>query len=150
MDMENMRENMRRGVIPGVMAGYVFLAYAGPGMQDAIGGMIGSNAFIGFILHVIISIIAGALYTGVFMQYAKGPNPLVDIVAGGLIYGVIWWVVGANVIMPVITNAIANPETPAAVLSLDVNDASFFGHIIFGHLLAFLVVLRDQALNIGK
>ena len=144
MDMENMRENMRRGVIPGVMAGYVFLAYAGPGMQDAIGGMIGSNAFIGFILHVIISIIAGALYTGVFMQYAKGPNPLVDIVAGGLIYGVIWWIVGANVIMPVIVGG------DATVLQLDVNGASFFGHIIFGHLLAFLVVLRDQALNIGK
>ena len=144
MDMENMRENMRRGVIPGVMAGYVFLAYAGPGMQDAIGGMIGSNAFIGFILHVIISIIAGALYTGVFTQYAKGPNPLVDIVAGGLIYGVIWWVVGANVIMPVIVGG------DATVLQLDVNGASFFGHIIFGHLLAFLVVLRDQALNIGK
>ena len=144
MDMENMRENMRRGVIPGVMAGYVFLAYAGTGMQDAIGGMIGSNAFIGFILHVIISIIAGALYTGVFTQYAKGPNPLVDIVAGGLIYGVIWWIVGANVIMPVIVGG------DATVLQLDVNGASFFGHIIFGHLLAFLVVLRDQALNIGK
>lgn len=137
-------DNMRRGIIPGVMAGYVFLAYSGPGMQDMVGGMIGSNAFFGFVLHVIISIIAGALYTGVFTQYAKGPNPLVDIVAGGLIYGVIWWVVGANVIMPVIIGG------DATVLSLDVNGASFFGHIIFGHVLAFLVVLRDQALNVGK
>ena len=70
------------------------------------------------------------------------PNPLVDIVAGGLIYRVIWWVVGANVIMP----AIASGD----LLQLDVNTASFFGHIIFGHVLAFLVVLRDQALNVGK
>ena len=37
MDMES----MRRGVIPGVMAGYVFLAYAGGmGMQEMVGGMI--------------------------------------------------------------------------------------------------------------
>ena len=135
-------ENMRRGIIPGVMAGYVFLAYSGPGMQDMVGGMISADAFIGFILHVIISIIAGALYTGVFMQYAKGPNPLVDIVAGGLVYGLIWWVVGANIIMPVIAGG--------DILQLNFTDASFFGHIIFGHLLAFLVVLRDQALNIGE
>lgn len=137
-------DNMRRGIIPGVMAGYVFLAYSGPGMQDMVGGMIGSTAFFGFVLHVIISIIAGALYTGVFTQYAKGPNPLADIVGGGLIYGVIWWVVGANVIMPLIIGG------DATVLSLDVNGSSFFGHIIFGHVLAFLVVLRDQALNVGK
>ena len=139
MDMES----MRRGVIPGVMAGYIFLAYAGGmGMQEMVGGMISSNVFFGFVLHVIISAVIGALYTGVFKQYAKMPNPLVDIVAGGLIYGVIWWVVGANVIMP----AIASGD----LLQLDVNTASFFGHIIFGHVLAFLVVLRDQALNIGK
>lgn len=73
MDMENMRENMRRGVIPGVMAGYVFLAYAGPGMQDAIGGMIGSNAFIGFILHLIISIIAGASTPAFLCSMPRGP-----------------------------------------------------------------------------
>ena len=139
MDMES----MRRGVIPGVMAGYVFLAYAGGmGMQEMVGGMISSNVFFGFVLHVIISAVIGALYTGVFKQYAKMPNPLVDIVAGGLIYGVIWWVVGANVIMPAVVGG--------DLLQLDVNTASFFGHIIFGHLLAFLVVLRDQALNIGK
>ena len=135
-------DNMRRGIIPGVMAGYVFLAYSGSGMQNMVGGMINADAFIGFILHVIISVIAGALYTGVFMQYAKGPNPLVDIVAGGLVYGLIWWVVGANVIMPVIASG--------DVMQLNFTGDSFFGHIIFGHVLAFLVVLRDQALNIGK
>ena len=135
-------ENMRRGIIPGVMAGYVFLAYSGPGMQDMVGGMIGADAFIGFILHIIISAIAGALYTGVFTQYADLGNPLVNIVAGGLIYGLIWWIVGANVIMP----AIAGGD----MMQLNFTGASLFGHIIFGHVLAFLVVLRDQALNIGE
>ena len=132
-------ENARRGVLPGVIAGYIFLAYAGPGMQGMVGGMISADAFIGFILHVIISVIAGALYTGVFMQYAKGPNPLVDIAAGGLVYGLIWWVVGGNIIMP----AIAGGD----MMQLNFTGDSFFGHIIFGHTLAFLVVLRDLVLD---
>ena len=137
MDMDQ----MRRGVIPGVMAGYVFLAYAGMGMQDMVGGMIGADGFIGFILHVIFSIIIGALYTGVFMKYVKLGNPLMDIVVGGLIYGIIWWVIGANVIMPVVAGG--------DVLQLNFAGGSFYGHIIFGHVLAFLVVLRDRAFGMG-
>ncbi len=132
-------ENMRRGVIPGVIAGYIFLAYAGPGMQDMVGGMISADAFVGFILHIIFSAVIGALYTGVFLQYADLGNPLVNIAAGGLIYGLIWWIVGGNIIMP----AVAGGD----LLQLNFTGASFFGHIIFGHTLAFLVVLRDLVLN---
>ena len=151
-------DNLRRGIIPGVIAGYVMLAYMGAGvsgvvtgedgmssavmgtgMVDAIAGMIGGAAFIGFILHVIISAVIGALYTGLFMQYAKSDNPLVNIVAGGLAYGVIWWIIGPNIIMPVIAGG--------DLFTLDINGASFFGHIIFGHVLAFLVVLRDMAMG---
>ena len=132
-------ENMRRGVIPGIIAGYLFLAYVGPGMQDIIGGLINADAFIGFILHIIISAVIGAVYTGVFLQYADLGNPLVNIVAGGLIYGLIWWIVGGHIIVPVIAGG--------DILQLDFTDPSFFGHIIFGHTLAFLVVLRDLVLN---
>jgi len=120
------------------MAGYIFLAYAGPGMQDMVGGMIGADAFIGFVLHVIFSIIIGGIYTGLFLEYVNLGNPLVNIVVGGLIYGLIWWVVGGNIIMP----AIAGGD----LLSLNIGP-SFYGHIIFGHVLAFLVVLRDGALK---
>ena len=132
---------MRRGVIPGVMAGYVFLAYAGQGMQDMVGGMIGADGFIGFILHVIISIVIGAIYTGLFMKYVDLGNPLVNIVVGGLIYGLIWWIIGANIVMPVVAGG--------DMLQLDFMGGSFYGHIIFGHVLAFLVVLRDAAMGMG-
>ncbi len=137
------QDDMRRGVVPGVIAGYVFLAFAGPGMLGMIGGMIGSadTPIVGFILHLIISIVIGALYTGVFMQYVKLGNPLMDIVVGGLIYGIIWWIIGGNIVMPVIAQG--------DLLQLDIAGASFFGHIIFGHVLAFLVVLRDTAMGMG-
>ncbi|MCY3782126.1 MAG: hypothetical protein OXG78_17565 [Chloroflexi bacterium] len=133
-------DDMRRGVVPGVIAGYIFLAYAGSGMQDMVGSMISADAFVGFILHIIISIVIGALYTGVFMQYVNLGNPLVNIVVGGLIYGLIWWIIGGNIIMPVVAGG--------DVLALTIGP-SFYGHIIFGHVLAFLVVLRDAALGMG-
>ena len=133
-------DDMRRGIVPGVIAGYIFLAYAGPGMQDMVGGMIGADSFVGFILHVVISIVIGALYTGVFMQYVDLGNPLVNIVVGGLIYGLIWWIIGGNIIMPVVAGG--------DLLQLAIGP-SFFGHIVFGHALAFLVVLRDAAMGMG-
>ena len=78
-----MRSNMVKGVIPGVMAGYLFLAYTDPGMQDMVGGMIDANGFVGFILHVIFSAIIGALYTAFFAPNVKLGNPLMTS----------WWVV---------------------------------------------------------
>ena len=133
-------DDMRRGVIPGVIAGYVFLAYMGSGMQDMVGGMIGADAFIGFILHLIISIVIGALYTGVFVQYVDLGDPLINIAVGGLIYGLIWWIIGGNIIMPAVSGG--------DVLQLSFGP-SFYGHIIFGHVLAFIVVIRDAAMGMG-
>ncbi len=133
-------DDMRRGIVPGVIAGYIFLAYAGPGMQDMVGGMIGADSFVGFILHIIISIVIGALYTGIFMQYVDLGNPLVNIVVGGLIYGLIWWIIGGNIVMPIVAGG--------DILQLSIGP-SFYGHIVFGHALAFIVVLRDAALGMG-
>lgn len=155
-------DSMRRGVVPGVLAGYSFLAFMGAGgwltsatlgedgvlsttmsggMLGMVGGMIGADALIGFILHIIISAVIGALYTGLFMQYVDLGNPLMNIVVGGLIYGVVWWIIGGLIIMP----AIAGGD----LLQIDLNSPSLFGHIIFGHSLAFIVVIRDAALGMG-
>lgn len=151
-------DKMRRGIIPGIIAGYVFLAYVGAGtgpagledgtitnsmssgMIDDIGNMIGSGAFVGFILHIIISAVIGAAYTGLFADRVELGNPLMNIAVGGLIYGIIWWIVGGNIIMPIVAGG--------DILQLSIGP-SFYGHIIFGHVLAFLVVLRDQALGIS-
>ena len=132
------QEQLRRGILPGVIAGYIFLAYTGPGMQDMIGGAFGVSAFIGFILHLVFSIVIGALYTALFAQHVDLGNALLNIVVGGLIYGILWWIVGGNIIMPVIAGG--------DILQLNIGP-SFYGHIIFGHVLAFIVTLRDLALE---
>ena len=164
------QDKLRRGIIPGIIAGYLFLAFIGAsmvpgglnvtsddagmvtaveqggammnaGMLEMVGGMIGADAFIGFILHIIISAVIGALYTGLFTQYVDLGNPLYNIAVGGLIYGLIWWIIGGLIIMP----AIAGGD----LLQINLNSPSLFGHVMFGHALAFLVVIRDAALGMG-
>ena len=161
-------DKMMRGIIPGIIAGYIFLAFIGAsmvpgapsltmddagmvtgleqggpmmnnGMLEMVGGMIGADALIGFILHIIISAVIGALYTGLFTQYVDLGSPLYNIAIGGLIYGVIWWILGGLIIMP----AIAGMD----LLQFNFNDPSLFGHVIFGHALAFLVALRDRRMT---
>ncbi len=120
-------DDMRRGIVPGLIAGYLFFAYAGQdvqGMAPPFGG------------HVTVSVLFGALYTGVFMQYVDLGNPLVNIVVGGLFYGLFWWIVGWNIILPLVYGE--------AIIQLHIG-SGFYGHIIFGQTLAFLVVLRDAA-----
>ncbi len=149
-------EALRKGIVPGVIAGYIFLAFIGAGMVpvmdaeggmsgmemgmgmlDSIGGMLGADAFIAFIVHIIISAIAGALYTAVFVNNVNLGSALVNVVIGGLIYGLIWWIVGSNIIGPIIAGG--------DLLQLSIGP-SFYGHIIFGHLLAF-IVLRDALMR---
>ena len=132
------KENLVKGVIPGVMAGYLFLAYAGGsmdgGMQEMIGGMIDANKLVGFILHIVFSAIIGAVYTAYFAPNVKLGNPLMTIVVGGLIYGILWWIVGGNLIMPLIAGG--------DVFQFGLGP-SLYGHIIFGHALAFLVTKTE-------
>lgn len=151
-------DKMKQGIIPGIIAGYVFLAYVGAGigpagmaedgtitnamssgMIDDIGGMIGSGAFVGFILHIIISAVIGALYTGFFAEKVQLGDTLINVAVGGLIYGLIWWIVGGKIIMPVVAGG--------DILQLSSIGPSFYGHIIFGHVLAYIVVLRDRRMT---
>ncbi|MCY4144901.1 MAG: hypothetical protein OXF90_00370, partial [Chloroflexi bacterium] len=82
------------------------------------------------------------VYTGVFTEFVQMNNPLLDIAVGGLIYGVIWWIVGGLIVMPAIAGG--------NILQSSLTDPSLFGHIIFGHVLAFLVVLRNAAMGMDN
>ncbi len=133
------QEDMMKGILPGIIAGFIFLAFAGPGMNGMVGGMIGAGdtPLVGFIIHVIISAVVGALYTGVYMGIAKlGDNKLTTVIVGGLIYGLIWWIIGGNIIQPVISGG--------DVLQLDIAGNAFFGHIIYGQTLAWIVSSHDM------
>ena len=149
---------MSRGIVTGVIAGYFFLAFIGAnvvpntvddagaltvsnnGMLEVLGGILGVGTFVGFVLHIIISAVIGAFYTSLFTQYLDLGGQFYNIVVGGAIYGLIWWIIGGNIMLPMLAGA--------ELLQLSIG-ASFYGHLVFGHVLAFLVVLQDAALGYG-
>ncbi len=130
-------KDYERGVLPGLIAGYIFLAYAGPGMSDVIGSMFGSGAFIGFVIHLIVSMVIGSLYISGFTSYLDFGNPLRNVLFGGLMFGLLWWVVGWNIILPAAQGA--------DILQLSL-DRSFYAHIMFGQALAYLAELFDASM----
>lgn len=119
-------DSIVKGVVAGLVGGSVF------GVQMAVGGMlpmvaqmIGSESVVvGFILHLIISAVIGASY-GVIAPRLS-PNWLVTI-AAGLVFGLVWWVIGALIIMPL---ALGMGEMVLQVG--DMQWMSLVGHFIFG------------------
>ena len=125
MDMNK----LHRGGILGIIASFLYLAYMGSGEISMIAGILGagSAAIIGFILFLIGSAIFGAIYAGWGESMATGGW---QTMAVGLIYGIIWWIISANIIVP----AVAGGD----VLALDLGGAQFYAHIISGVSLAWI------------
>lgn len=123
------------GVIGGLAGGVVFgVIMALMGMMPMIAMMVGSESTVlGWIIHLIISAGTGAVFAAVAKSKVTsyGTGALY-----GIGYGVIWWVLGALILMPVI-------------LGMGVQFASMFdqmrlmslaGHIVFGLILGVVTV----------
>ena len=125
MDMNK----LHRGGILGIIASFLYLAYMGSGEISVIAGILGagSAAIIGFILFLIGSAIFGAIYAGWVESMATGGWQTLVV---GLVYGIIWWIISANIIVPAVTGG--------DVLALDLGGAQFYAHIIFGVTLAWI------------
>ncbi len=130
---------MRSGFIPGLVSGYLLLAYASPALHQSSGGIFGAGTLSSFVIHMLISIVVGGLYTGVYYQYVYLGTHSANVLVGGLFYGLLWWIIGENVVSPVLTGG--------SLLQFSIGPA-FFGYIIFGQSLAFLVEVRDAALGL--
>lgn len=124
-------DGMSGGVVPGLISGYVFLAYAGPHLHDIASGVFSADSLVGFVLHSVVSIVIGAIYVSTFLRRVEFGSSLLNILIGGSIYGLFWWIAGSNIIVPLITGG--------QILQLSLGP-SFYGHIIFGHMLSFMVI----------
>lgn len=128
-------EKAMKGITPGIVAGLLFMAFTGVEMTGMIAGMIGSTAaIVGFVIHLIISGVLGAAYTGFYTQFIPSDSFIQTMVLG-LFWGLIWWLLGANLIMPIISGG--------EIFTLDFGGVSLYGHIIFGVMLAWLVAAHD-------
>lgn len=96
-------KSIMAGIAGGVAGGLVFagiLLAMGMfgGMMTTISKLASAeSAAVGFVLHLVFSVVIGAGFALVFGAMSR------DYVKGGvfgLIYGIIWWVLGPLVIMP--------------------------------------------------
>ena len=89
-------------------------------------GLIGLTSIdSGFVLHLVISALAGAGY-GALFRYQRGAYAAA--ISNGVIYGLIWWIIGPLTLSPILMG-----EGPS--WSLDAAGASFLnltGHILYG------------------
>jgi len=118
---------VRNGIIAGVIGGVVFgMLMAMMNMLPMVAALVGSdNAIVGFVVHLVISAgIGGSFGLLAALLSLKGRTRLL---VAGMIYGVIWWVLGALILMPLMLGM------SAMVLQIgDTQWASLMGHAIFG------------------
>lgn len=132
------------GAVSGIVGGIVFgmmMMMAMPMMMPMIGKIIGmENLMGGWLYHLFNSAVIGAIFgLGVYALRASlsyGTGAL-----WGAVYGMIWWVLGPLVLMPLMlgmSNMMFNINGDSLL--------SLMGHAIFGVItgLAF-VFLRDRA-----
>ncbi|EXF23826.1 hypothetical protein BG28_10965 [Nesterenkonia sp. AN1] len=127
-----MGQKISAGAIGGVAGGVVFgILMAMMGMLPMIASMVGStSAGVGFGVHLAISVLLGLGLTiplgGTLSSYGRGA-----IV--GLLYGGLWWVLGALLIMPLMMGMPAFAINAPALWSL-------MGHLAYGLVLGLIAV----------
>jgi uncharacterized membrane protein YagU involved in acid resistance len=129
------------GAIAGIIGGIPFGMMMGMmGMMPIIGMLVRvDSAFVGVLVHAAISAITGAIYGFFAMRY---PLTWRAALLGGLVYGVIWWVLGALVLMPALLGMFQ------MIFVIEQTQwMSLLGHIIFGEVLALSFVWLYRRAN---
>lgn len=122
------------GAIAGLAGGMVFgMMMAMMGMLPMVAMLVGQeSAIVGFIVHMMISAFIGTVY-GVVV----GQLPLTTKFAliGGVVNGIVWWVLGALILMPLMLGM----SQMVFVIGSD-QWLSLMGHIIYGLVTAFVFI----------
>lgn len=132
LETQNSNSLVRSGlyaVIGGVVGGIAFgIIMAIQGMLPMVAALIGaSDPFVGFLVHMAISI-------GIAVPFALIAPRLsgwTQFLIAGAVYGVIWWVLGALILMPTMLGM--------GEMVLVIGEGqwiSLVGHVIYGLLLA--------------
>ena len=137
---------IRNGALAGLAGGFVFgLLMAGMGSLPMVAMLIGvENAVVGFIVHMVISAIAGAGFGALTRKLGAVP----PVYAASMVYGAVLWALGALIIMPLWLSVTADPMMSDMVLVVgNAQWVSLFGHVVgFGMTTgAVLLALRGHA-----
>jgi uncharacterized membrane protein YagU involved in acid resistance len=103
------------------------------GMLPMVGMLVRQeNAIVGFIVHMLISAFIGAVYGLVAGRF---PNNATTAIIGGIVNGVVWWVLGALILMPLMLGM-----TQMVFVIGQAQWLSLMGHIIYGLVTAFVFI----------
>jgi uncharacterized membrane protein YagU involved in acid resistance len=118
------------GALAGIAGGIVFgMLMAMTGMLPVVAMLVGSeSAIVGVFVHLVISAILGALF-GVAVRTTK----IGALLGAGAVYGLLWWVLGPLVIMPVWLGMPPFMIDTGALIIL-------VGHVIYGLVTAATLV----------
>ena len=139
------REAMISGAIGGVFGGVAFGALMGmTGMLPMVAKLVGSSSpAVGFLLHLIISVVIGVGYSVLVDDRVARPGP---VIAAGTGYGILWWVLGPLTLMPFFLGMGlgVNWSLEAARSMLP----SLYGHLLYGLLLAVAYTYMGRRLGL--
>lgn len=131
----SLTSSILNGAIAGLGGGLIFgMLMALMGMLPMVGMLVGSeSAVVGFIVHMAISAFIGAVYGLVAIRL---PQTTGVAIGAGVVNGVVWWVLGALIMMPLMLGM------GDMVLKIGGDQwMSLMGHLIFGVVTA-LIFLR--------
>lgn len=122
------------GIIAGLTGGLVFgMMMAMMGMLPMVGMLVGvENAIVGFIVHMAISAFIGAVYGLVIGRF---PVNATTALIGGIVNGMVWWVLGALILMPLLLGMSQMVFVIGSTQWL-----SLMGHVIYGLVTAFVFI----------
>jgi uncharacterized membrane protein YagU involved in acid resistance len=129
-----------QGIIAGLVGGLVFgIMMAMMGMLPMVGMLVGQeSAVVGFVVHMGISAFIGAVYALVISRFA---NTTTVAAVGGVVNGIVWWVLGALVMMPLFLGM-----SEMVFVVGETQWWSLVGHILYGLVTAFVfLALRRRS-----
>jgi uncharacterized membrane protein YagU involved in acid resistance len=122
------------GGIAGLGGGVVFgMLMAMMGMLPMVAMLVGSqSAVVGFLVHMVISAGIGGFY-GLIAN--RLPRTVGTGIVAGMVNGIVWWVLGALILMPLMLGM------AAMVLKIGTDQwFSLMGHVIYGIVTGLLFI----------
>lgn len=126
--MSAVASRMLHGAVAGIGGGLMFgILMAVMGMLPMVAMLVGSNsAVVGAVVHLAISAVLGAGFGLVVPLVQFWP-----LLGAGLLYGVIWWVLGGLLLMP------AGLGMPVFQMGANATQ-SLIGHLVYGIITALI------------
>lgn len=136
------------GAVAGLAGGLVFaLAMADTGILPYVAGLVGgSDPWLGFAVHLVLSIVIGMTFG---MLFARQATDFALAVGWGLVYGLLWWFLGQLTLFPALLGEPFDWSIEGASTALP----SLVGHLAYGVVTATVFAacerryLRRQAID---